>query len=332
MKKWMIGLITLVLLPCVVHAEATASITCTKNELHPGDAADCTIAINVSQAGLYVNVEQMYLEAGEGLTISNLQNGTISDTSWQWPVTDYDNYNIVNSLENVTQNTRFNVATFKVTAGDVTETKATYVKIRDYTISTFDSNYENEHEDTGTDVFDISISPRPLDSNNELGYLKISTVGDKVVSIELDEYIPDEIPFEVTNDTSKVKIEASPASESATLTGVGTFDLRTGDDTITTFTITVKAEDGTTKNFVIKIHKKESAKPAEEQQQEIEDKGKTETTTDNKTTPTTETTEKAKTVKNPKTSVTVPIILVLVLGTIALVTYYFKRKDRFMKF
>ncbi len=332
MKKWIIGLIGALLLPCVVNAEETTSrIVCPSNTITEGETITCSVRSTVYKSGLYVSVE-IQLESGEKLTISNIQNGTLGNSLiWRNPASDYENNKIVNDIENMIYDTDFEVATFKITADEVDADTPSSVSISSYTINTGEDNYENEHEFTGSDTYDITVTNKVivLDNNNDLSYLKVSAVG-KDSKISQSDFVLPEFTYYVDNDVTQIKIEGTAASTAATITGLGTFDLNAEDDSTTTFEVTVTAENGDIQKYTIHVTKKEEAPPAEEQETDIKEEGEKEAAKQNNTS--TVTPSKDTKVKNPKTSVAIPIVLILVLGTIAGVTYYYKRKDRFMKF
>lgn len=77
------------------------------------------------------------------------------------------------------------------------------------------------------------------------------------------EFSPDVLTYEieVLNDVTTIDITATLEDSKATVTGDGSFELETGSNT---FKITVKAEDGTTKDYQITVLREEPIEDIED--------------------------------------------------------------------
>lgn len=110
----------------------------------------------------------------------------------------------------------------------------------------------------------VSQTPQTpaLSGDNKLGYLKVSS--GKLSPT----FHPDTTKYTVTvgYDVTKVTVSATPSSASAVVTAVsGGSDLKVGENKIT---ITVKAENGVTKNYTITVTRKEQQTASSEVESE----------------------------------------------------------------
>lgn len=107
-----------------------------------------------------------------------------------------------------------------------------------------------------------------LSNNNNLKSLKVD-------GVEVSNFDKGTLTYtlkEVENSKASIKIEAEAEDAKATVEGVGTKDLKVGANS---FDVVVKAEDGTTKTYTIKVERKdkEENKPQENKPQENKPQG-----------------------------------------------------------
>jgi hypothetical protein len=327
MKKVIGLLIGSLLLPSLVHASASVTVSCGKSSLIVGESTTCVaVAHKDSEEQQYVTVS-MQIGSTSHLTISDYALGSLPDGN-KW-LRDAE-ANFQSDMEEAISATNFDIITFKVTAGEVTEPTAEKVKLTDIEVEVFDMNFDpvstNDEDLVG---FDITVhpTPPPKDSNNKLASLVISSNGEEITRLPKDAI--NDAKIYVDNSVKKVTINAIAESEVAVVAGNGEYDLNEADNSTTEFSIIVSAENGEMLLYTIYVIKKS------DQQEPVVDPGNNNPTpaTNDTPTPTNVTPAKQEPTKvvNPKTSVAIPIVLIIGISIIGVTTYFAKHKDKFMK-
>lgn len=294
----MVGVITL--LPIKAKAlTGQFKLTCNDTNLKVGRSTKCTLSGRFDS--------EIY---GLEFSISKSDEMAISNLEIKPPFTKLagDTTNVI--LSGVgSANTDLTIATFDVKLNsDITNPFVTTYDLS-ATASDYSTTYEQE-----------PITVNFTNSKSTDATLKSITVGSSTVNVSGNNTVYE---FTTNNSVSKVLISAVTNDTGASVIGGGEKDLAVG---LNTFTLTVEAEDGTPKEYTIKITRldkdsgKEDITPVTPDNTNNSDK-----TPDNKKSDA----SKNKTVKNPKTGIYSGFKYGLIIIAISGMCYILVRKEKY---
>ena len=220
----LIGIIGLIF-PLKINAlSGDVSLTCDKNKVSPNSTINCSIKGNINEEVSSVHAE---IELGSNLTLENSQSSSIWEGDGDGGI--YDLY----TDENKTGS--FDIGTFTIKVGNVTEGANTYISLKNLTLS--DASFKEQN---------FSVSSINVRIGSTVNKLTNITVTEGTLSFD-----DNTTEYNLTIDSPNTEITATKKDINSTVTGdIGLKTLKYG---LNTFKITIKSESGEDNVYILNI-------------------------------------------------------------------------------